>query len=445
MRAAVAKKMNVAFVAALLTGLIMPSYLHAQTSIDDIKAMYEAGQKTEARKLLQDELAKVKKAATEIEAVSKSKQEEIDKLRAANPNYGKSGVSAFIKEVSASAATLTERLDASPTRFDQKSRPARLQEIKTAAQSPILDDVIRATQMIGAELNAELIAASRNVIFTASVYDHTGRKSDIQVVRPGLFNILSREGFINSDGVDLYLYERQPRRSIADNSLMDSTKTLIAGSAILAIDPTSPAKGQIMKSYVERPTVIERFHQGGTVGYSISILGVVMLVFAMYKVPSILVEAIKVSRQKKIQDSPSQTNILGRVLLSLENAQTTDLGQLEIVASSAIEEEMNKISKGVHFIKTSSLIAPLLGLLGTVTGMITTFQTITAFGAVDPQMVSAGISEAMVCTVLGLVVAIPAMFAHAIASSRTTGIASTVEVAALNKIAILALSETGRG
>lgn len=349
-----------------------------------------------------------------------------------------------MKEVSATTATLTERLDASPTRFDATQRPARLQEIKTASQSPLLDDVIKATRMIGDELNAELMAASRNTLFTASVYDHTGKKSSIQVVRPGLFNIISREGFINSDGVDLYLYERQPRRSLADNSLLESTLTLKAGPAVLAIDPTSPAKGQIMKSYVERPTVFERYHQGGTVGYAISILGVIMLAFSLYKVPAVLIAAFKVSKQKNSQDSPSDKNVLGRVLLALENSQTNDLGQLEIVASSSIEEEMHRVSRGAHFIKTSSLIAPLLGLLGTVTGMIATFQTITAFGAVDPQMVSAGISEAMVCTVLGLVVAIPAMFAYAIVSARATEIASTVEVAALNKIAVLALSSQQR-
>ncbi|MEC8351463.1 MAG: MotA/TolQ/ExbB proton channel family protein, partial [Pseudomonadota bacterium] len=81
--------------------------------------------------------------------------------------------------------------------------------------------------------------------------------------------------------------------------------------------------------------------------------------------------------------------------------------------------EMPKITRNLTLIKIISVVAPLLGLLGTVTGMINTFQAITLFGTGDPKLMAGGISQALVTTVLGLVVAIPTVFLYTLLNTRS--------------------------
>jgi biopolymer transport protein ExbB len=85
---------------------------------------------------------------------------------------------------------------------------------------------------------------------------------------------------------------------------------------------------------------------------------------------------------------------------------------------AALLEERNKLERWLGAIAMTASVAPLLGLLGTVSGMITTFKAMTLFGSGDPSVVSGGIAEALITTELGLVVAIPALLAHALMSRR---------------------------
>ena len=91
---------------------------------------------------------------------------------------------------------------------------------------------------------------------------------------------------------------------------------------------------------------------------------------------------------------------------------------LELKLGEAILKELPKFNSMLSFLKIISVVAPLLGLLGTVTGMIVTFQAITLYGAGDPKLMAGGISTALVTTVLGLVVAIPTVFLHTLVQSR---------------------------
>ena len=92
---------------------------------------------------------------------------------------------------------------------------------------------------------------------------------------------------------------------------------------------------------------------------------------------------------------------------------------LELKLSEAILREMPRITRNLTLIKIISVVAPLLGLLGTVTGMINTFQAITLFGTGDPKLMAGGISTALVTTVLGLVVAIPTVFIYTLLNTRS--------------------------
>jgi biopolymer transport protein ExbB len=89
--------------------------------------------------------------------------------------------------------------------------------------------------------------------------------------------------------------------------------------------------------------------------------------------------------------------------------------------------ESGKLESFIWLVRIVSVVAPLMGLLGTVTGMIRTFQSITLFGAGDPRMMAGGISEALVTTMLGLVTAIPLVLLHAALANNTKKIVDTLD------------------
>jgi biopolymer transport protein ExbB len=95
-----------------------------------------------------------------------------------------------------------------------------------------------------------------------------------------------------------------------------------------------------------------------------------------------------------------------------------DVEGLVLKLGEAIMKETPKLNAMLPFLKIIAVVAPLLGLLGTVTGMIITFQAITLYGAGDPKLMAGGISTALVTTVLGLCVAIPMVFLHTLVASR---------------------------
>jgi len=99
-----------------------------------------------------------------------------------------------------------------------------------------------------------------------------------------------------------------------------------------------------------------------------------------------------------------------------------DTETLNLRLEEAILKETPKLNARIAFIKIISMVAPLLGLLGTVVGMILTFQAITLFGTGDPKTMAGGISQALMTTVMGLCVAIPTVLLHAIVQTRSNSI-----------------------
>ena len=169
---------------------------------------------------------------------------------------------------------------------------------------------------------------------------------------------------------------------------------------------------------VESPTIKDRVNQGGIVGYCIIGLGIFGLLIAFWRWIGLSTASRKVSAQLK-RDTASTDNPLGRVLAAYESNKNADTETVELKLSEAALKEMPDLTKGLLFIKVISVVAPLMGLLGTVTGMIKTFQVITLFGAGDPKMMAGGISQALMTTVLGLVVAIPMVLIHTLVSGQS--------------------------
>jgi len=185
-------------------------------------------------------------------------------------------------------------------------------------------------------------------------------------------------------------------------------------------------RGSILSLLVESPTAMDRIHQGGIVGYCIIALGFIGLFIAIWRFIGLSTDSRKVTAQLK-RDSANTDNPLGRVLAAYESNRNADTETIELKLSEAALKEMPGLTKGLLFIKVISVVAPLMGLLGTVTGMIKTFQVITLYGAGDPKMMAGGISQALMTTVLGLVVAIPMVLLHTVVSGQSRKIINILQ------------------
>ena len=176
-------------------------------------------------------------------------------------------------------------------------------------------------------------------------------------------------------------------------------------------------------------------HQGGTIGYIILGVGAFAVLIAFWRIITLMGVAAAVNKQAKNPDSPTSNNPLGRVLKAVTDNPTNDTEAMELRLSEAIMKETPKLTAWLMFLKIVSVVAPLGGLLGTVWGMIETFQAITLFGAGDPQLMAGGISKALVTTVCGLVVAIPTVLLHTAAASRAKRVEEILEEQSAGMIA----------
>jgi len=268
-------------------------------------------------------------------------------------------------------------------------------------------------------LQQEMTETGKVVRFPAKVVAVDGKEIQQDVVRIGGFNIVSHNGYLQytPETGNLSELSRQPQGRFTKTAA-DLLNATAGSSVVFGVDPT---RGQILATYLDRPSLTERIAQGGLVGYVIIGLGAIGLLLALERLISLTVVGSKVSAQLK-SDAPSANNPLGRVLLVADEQDTADVETLELKLGEAIFREMPKLTRSLMFIKIISVVAPLLGLLGTVTGMIVTFQAITLFGTGDPKLMAGGISQALVTTVLGLTVAIPVVLLHTLVSGRSKGI-----------------------
>jgi len=272
------------------------------------------------------------------------------------------------------------------------------------------------------ELQREINESGKVVSFDHQVTTADGEQVEMEIVRVGTFNVISEDGFFEfkEDG-SVQELQRQPdgRFTSSADDLMDAE----SGYVEFGIDVT---RGGILGLLVETPTLREKVDQGGIVGYSIISLGMVGLLIAIWRFMGLSTDSRKVSSQLK-RDSASTDNPLGRVLAAYESNASADTETIELKLSEAALREMPGLTKGLLFIKVISVVAPLMGLLGTVTGMIKTFQVITLYGAGDPKMMAGGISQALVTTVLGLVVAIPMVLLHTVVSGQSRKIVNIIQ------------------
>ena len=285
------------------------------------------------------------------------------------------------------------------------------------------------------ELQREINATGEVVKFTTDVIALDGTVESREVVRVGVFNAVSDGNYLTYASTR-GMYEELPSQPA--RRYTSTTSDVLDAEAFpvqFAVDPTGPQGGSYLSSLIAMPGWGERTQQGGVVGYIILyILGLGGLGLFGWRLYSLM--GIRSLIDSQLAASTLSTdNPLGRVLKVAEDNPKADTETIELKMAEQILNERPPIEKLNWLIKLISIVAPLMGLFGTIIGMIITFQMITLFGTGDPKTMAEGISIALVTTWLGLAVAIPMTFMSAIVSNFSKGILETIEEQAIGMAA----------
>ena len=279
---------------------------------------------------------------------------------------------------------------------------------------------------------------SKTATFSADIVQANGQSTAADVTRIGSFVAFSGGKYLTYNEDRLQFLARQPAGDItgAASRVANATGDGYVKGAI------DPSLGTLLSLVVETPTVVERIDQGRFIGKVILGAAAFGVLLGIYKWVTLTMTAGAVSGQVR-KKKASKSNPLGRVMLAYENTQSNDVETVGLKLDDAILKEVPKLESGLNLVKVLAATAPLLGLLGTVIGMINTFQAITLYGTGDPQIMASGISEALVTTVLGLIAAIPLLLLHAFGSGAAKRVTQILEEQAAGIIAEHA--ESGRG
>jgi biopolymer transport protein ExbB len=270
----------------------------------------------------------------------------------------------------------------------------------------------------------EMIRGGTVVRFPATVRRPDGSAEKADVVRIGVFNVIAGDRFLYYDAESKSLQELSPQ---PQDRYRDLASDLFSAEANQIV-PTAvdPSRGSLLSLLIQSPSLKERIAQGRIVGYVTIVLGVIGLLIALGRWLYLGAVGAKIRGQLKA-DEPRDNNPLGRIMRVYHDNRDIDTETLELKLDEAILREVPPLEKWQGSIKVIAAVAPLLGLLGTVTGMIETFQAITLFGTGDPKLMAGGISQALVTTVIGLVVAIPLVLLHSVVAGRSKALIEVLE------------------
>jgi biopolymer transport protein ExbB len=398
---------------------------------------FKADKQRQAQLLLQAQQKKAEEEAhsAQLERVFADNERELEVLQVQMENR-LGTLKELFGHITAAAGDTVTRLDRSLVSAQYPGRTAQLNELieKMSSNSrlPSLEEI----ENLAYEMSREMVEAGRVSRFNSAVLSADGAQREQEVIRIGLFNLLSNGRYLsyNPDNGVLAELARQPRGlSKGAVALQAASK----GFTPVSIDPSGPVGGGLLRALADSPGPLEKWHQGGLVGYVITGLGAVALVLALWRAVVLRGVFAGVRRQLQ-QDEYSTNNPLGRVLSVAEAHAGLDPESMELKLHEAILKERPAIEVALNLLKIIAMIAPLMGLLGTVTGMIVVFQQITIFGAGDPKLMAGGISQALVTTVLGLLVAIPTLLLHTWVNSYARRILHVLEEQSAGIVALKA-------
>ncbi|MBT4833120.1 MAG: energy transducer TonB [Porticoccaceae bacterium] len=296
-----------------------------------------------------------------------------------------------------------------------------IEKMSSDTRLPSIEDI----EKLWYEQQREMVESARIVKFNRTVLRANGEQEEMEVVRVGTYNLLS-DGMYLEYSTENGLVSELARQPSAHQGSAEDLQEATSGFTKVGLDPTGPLGGGLLRALINTPTLVERWHFGGIVGYVITAVFAVAIGLAIWRFVVLSGMSSKVTSQLK-SGTATGDNPLGRVLKVAADNPGLDPESLELKLHEAVLKERPEIESGLNLLKIISMVAPLLGLLGTVTGMIITFQMITLFGAGDPKAMAGGISQALITTVLGLVVAIPTVLMHTLVNGKAQRILHVLE------------------
>jgi biopolymer transport protein ExbB len=304
--------------------------------------------------------------------------------------------------------------------------PERDEFLAKLAKAKSLPSIVELEQL-WFEMQREMTETGRVARFDTKVVTAEGSPADAEVVSIGGFIAMSDGKYLSYlPGLKkLSILSRQPPSDLT--GIAAGVQAAEDGYVKAAVDPS---RGVLLSLYVQRPDVWERIQRGEAVGYVIIAIGIIASLCALYQFLYLVRVRWAVNGQLERLDTPTADNPLGRVLKSFKGdpariEEEAEVAELRI--SEAVLREVPALERFQAFLRLAVAAGPLLGLVGTVIGMIITFQSITESGSSDPKLMAAGIGQAMIATVLGLGIAIPLLFANAGLASLSRSIVQVLD------------------
>lgn len=418
-------------------------------SIREVRATEQAAMREREARFLterdqrQSRLQQAERALAETRAESERLRTEFDRLEAelaageAELTQRSGNLGELFGVVRQAAGDTQSQWQDSLLNVQFPERMARLEQLAQSRRIPTAE----ALENFWFMLQEDMTASGKVLRFEASVAALDGETNDVPVIAVGPFTALHDRDYLlyQPEGRQLLVAPRQPDGRGLARDFQEPRQEL----ADLWIDPT---RGNVLQQMQLTPTLLERVRQGGVVGYVILALGVLGLLLALGRLAWLQRTSSMVDRQVADLDNLQDGNPLGRVLGVIgSNPKLEELETLELKLDEAILKETPALERWQGLIKLLAAVAPLLGLLGTVTGMIATFQAITLFGTGDPKLMAGGISQALVTTVLGLIVAIPLLFMHSLVAARSKALVQLLEQQSAGLIALHLGGEDRKG
>jgi biopolymer transport protein ExbB len=321
--------------------------------------------------------------------------------------------------VKGEAGDFAGKLAASNISAQFPGRDAFIAELGARKQLPKIEELEKFWE---AQL-FEMVESAKVVKFQGSVTDIDGNVVETTVHRVGPFNLTANGKYVVYKPELNLIQQLSQQPEGYQVSAVGSWENTSTGIAPFYVDP---ARGVLLNIFTNKASLEDRLEAGGTIGYIILALLALGALIAIERLVTLTIIGGKVNSQRKNIDNPGD-NALGRILKVYQNNKDVDVETLELKLDEAILKETPALEARISIIKVIAAIAPMMGLLGTVTGMIATFQSIQLFGTGDPKLMAGGISMALITTVQGLVAALPLMLLHAIVVARSKSIVQVLE------------------
>ncbi|RBM24882.1 MotA/TolQ/ExbB proton channel family protein [Vibrio tarriae] len=332
------------------------------------------------------------------------------------------------------AKELQSELDQSVTGVEPRAHQQSIDDVVAAKTLPSMAQLRGLWQAMSEEIRASGQVQTTEIQWL----NGQGETQTVPALRLGSLGLISEQGYVKWDNArqQALSYQQLP----SDFPTFSHIRTLVDGDVVtIKIDPS---RGVLLEQLALTPTLSQRLQAGGVIGNVILVLLGVGLIIALYRGAILATLRQKIKAQLKNPEQPGN-NPLGRILAVYNKEQQRSVEALELRLLEAVVDEQNHLETGLSMLKLLAALAPMLGLLGTVTGMIETFQVITQFGNGDPKVMAGGISMALVTTVEGLIAAIPLLLAHNILSAQAEAIRNILEKQGIGLVAQQAERDCG--